>query len=303
MEHERVIVSHADVQHTAVMGDEREAAAKAGGMAKMEHERIIVSLAEEQHAAVMGDEREAAAKVRGTGIGKTEHERVIVSHADVQHPAVIRGERETAAKVNGMGIRKLEHERIIVRKACPADIQYAAVIRDEMEASAKARGTGIGKRPISAIIDKIRQGKAVIALTAEKVWVGFSYVEIWGHGEYVSNSGLIVNPVFRNMGVASRIKKRIFRLSRELYPAAKVFSITSGLAIMKMNTKLGFEPVTFSEITRDEGFWAGCKACVNYDILEKKAFKQCICTAMLYSPEEHGVRQAGVYLEKSEVLM
>lgn len=183
----------------------------------------------------------------------------------------------------------MEHDRIIVRKATLADIQYAATIRDEMEASAKARGTGIGKRPVSAIIDKIRQGKAVIALTADKVWAGFSYIEIWAHGDYVSNSGLIVNPVFRNMGVASRIKKRIFRLSRELYPTAKVFSITSGLAIMKMNSKLGFEPVTFNEITNDEQFWAGCKGCVNYDILTQKKFKHCICTAMLYTPQEHGV--------------
>lgn len=186
----------------------------------------------------------------------------------------------------------MEHDRIIVRKATLSDIQYAATITDEMETSAKARGTGIGKRPVSTIIDKIREGKAVIAVTADKVWVGFSYIEIWGHGEYVSNSGLIVNPLFRNMGVASRIKKRIFRLSRELYPAAKVFSITSGLAIMKMNTKLGFEPVTFSEITKDEQFWAGCKGCVNYDILQKKEFKHCICTAMLYTPQEHGISQA-----------
>ena len=131
----------------------------------------------------------------------------------------------------------------------------------------------------------------MVAVTAHKVWVGFSYIEIWGHGEYVSNSGLIVNPSFRNMGVASRIKKKIFKLSGELYPAAKVFSITSGLAIMKMNTKLGFEPVTFSEITKDEQFWAGCKACVNYDILQKKEFKHCICTAMLYTPQEHGISQ------------
>lgn len=188
----------------------------------------------------------------------------------------------------------MEHDRIIVRKATLSDIQYAAIITDEMEASAKARGTGIGKRPVTAIIDKIRQGKAVIAVTADKVWVGFSYIEIWGHGEYVSNSGLIVNPVFRNMGVASRIKKRIFRLSGELYPAAKVFSITSGLTIMKMNTKLGFEPVTFSEITKDENFWAGCKGCVNYDILQQKDFKHCICTAMLYTPEEHAGSRAGV---------
>lgn len=75
-------------------------------------------------------------------------------------------------------------------------------------------------------------------------------------------------------------------MSREKYPEAKIFSLTSGLAVMKMNNELGFEPVTFSELTSDEGFWDGCKSCINCPILMSKGRKNCLCTAMLYDPYE-----------------
>lgn len=197
----------------------------------------------------------------------------------------------------------MDNDRVIVRKAVLSDCKYAATITAEMEASAKARGTGISKRSVTAIMKKIREGKAVIALTVNKIWVGFSYIEAWSNGEFVSNSGMIVNPLFRGQGVASRIKKRVFQLSREKYPAAKLFSITSGLAIMRMNSKLGFLPVTFNEITRDPEFWKGCKSCVNFNILQKKGCQNCLCTAMLFTPpavqkeeEEKEARLlAGVY--------
>ncbi|MBW8688263.1 N-acetyltransferase [Chitinophaga rhizophila] len=178
----------------------------------------------------------------------------------------------------------MDNDKVIVRKAVLSDCKYAAIITAEMEASARARGTGISKRSVNAIMKKIREGKAVIALTVSKIWVGFSYIESWSDGTFVSNSGMIVNPAFRGLGVASRIKKRIFRLSREKYPEAKVFSITSGLTIMRMNSKLGFLPVTFNEITRDPEFWKGCKSCVNFNILQKKGCQHCLCTAMLYTP-------------------
>ncbi|GAA3918800.1 N-acetyltransferase [Chitinophaga oryziterrae] len=176
-------------------------------------------------------------------------------------------------------------EDIIVRVATEEDEQFAKIITDEMEASAKVRGTGIAKRSPAAIIEKIREGKAVIAVTTGNTWVGFSYIEIWSNGEFVSNSGLIVNPAFRERGVASAIKQRIFKLSRKKYPAAKIFSITTGLAIMRMNSRLGFEPVTYNEITYEERFWSACKSCPNYHILESKSFKNCMCTAMLYMPK------------------
>ncbi len=156
-----------------------------------------------------------------------------------------------------------------------------------MAASAAARGTGIAKRNPEYIENKMLEGKAVIAVTTNGAWVGFCYIETWSHGGYVANSGLIVAPDFRKSGVAKRIKQAIFNLSREKYPAAKIFGLTTGLAVMKINSELGYEPVTYSELTQDEAFWAGCKSCVNYDILTMKERKNCLCTAMLYDPADH----------------
>ena len=176
---------------------------------------------------------------------------------------------------------------IIIRVATPEDAHYAITITDEMEESAKARGTGIAKRSPEYVAEKINEGKAVIAVSTEGEWVGFCYIETWSHGEYVANSGLIVAPAYRKSGVAKAIKKRIFDLSREKYPEAKLFGLTTGLAVMKINSELGYEPVTYSELTQDEAFWAGCKSCVNYDILMSKERKNCMCTAMLYDPKDH----------------
>ena len=128
------------------------------------------------------------------------------------------------------------------------------------------------------------QGKAIIALTDTNEWVGFSYIEVWANGEFVSNSGLIVAPAYRGAGIASTIKAKTFELAKTMYPAAKIFSITTGLAIMKMNARLGFETVTFNEITQEDTFWTGCRSCVNYGILKSKNHQQCLCTAMLYTP-------------------
>lgn len=176
---------------------------------------------------------------------------------------------------------------IRIRIAEPADKHFAITITNEMAASAAARGTGIAKRTPEYIESKIDEGKAVIALTPSGQWVGFCYIETWSHGDYVANSGLIVAPEWRKSGVAKAIKKRIFELSRERYPNAKIFGLTTGLAVMKINSELGYEPVTYSELTQDESFWAGCKSCVNYDILMSKERKNCMCTAMLYDPADH----------------
>jgi hypothetical protein len=164
---------------------------------------------------------------------------------------------------------------------------FAQIIVDEMESSAKARGTGIAKRSAEYIKEKIREGKSVIAFTKGGVWAGFCYIENWSHGEYVANSGLIVAPEFRKGGLAKLIKKKIFNLSRQKYPEAKIFGLTTGLAVMKINSDLGYEPVTYSELTQDEAFWAGCKSCVNYEILMSKDRTNCMCTAMLYDPKDH----------------
>jgi len=180
----------------------------------------------------------------------------------------------------------LDNSKLIVRLATADDKQYADTITNEMEQSAKARGTGIAKRSPDYIVKKIDEGKAVIAVTADGTWVGFCYIEAWEHGKYVANSGLIVAPAFRKTGVATEIKRKIFSLSREKYPASKIFGLTTGLAVMKINSDLGYEPVTYSELTNDEEFWKGCKSCVNYEILMSKERKNCMCTAMLFDPVE-----------------
>ena len=164
---------------------------------------------------------------------------------------------------------------------------YAETICEEMASSAKARGTGIAKRSPEYIQDKMREGKAVIAFAPDGKWAGFCYIETWSHGQYVANSGLIVAPPYRKGGLARAIKKKIFDLSRQTYPEAKIFGLTTGLAVMKINSELGYEPVTYSELTQDEAFWAGCKSCVNYDILMSKERKNCLCTGMLYDPKDH----------------
>jgi hypothetical protein len=176
---------------------------------------------------------------------------------------------------------------LLIRVATSADSVYATTITDEMAASAAARGTGIARRTPEYIAQKIQEGKAVIAVTAEGEWVGFCYIETWSHGEYVANSGLIVAPAYRKSGVAKAIKQKIFQLSRERYPHAKLFGLTTGLAVMKINSELGYEPVTYGELTQDEAFWAGCKSCTNYEILMSKDRKNCMCTAMLYDPADH----------------
>lgn len=179
----------------------------------------------------------------------------------------------------------MNNQIIFVRRAKAEDVQYAEEIARETEASAIIRGSGISKRSPVSIMEKINEGKAVIAVTDLGEWAGFSYFETWENASFISNSGLIVSPKFRNSGVAKCIKSRIFNMSRRLYPNAKIFSITSGAAIMKMNSQLGFQPVTYAEITHDVNFWEGCKSCVNYNVLERKNKSNCLCTAMLYIPE------------------
>ncbi|MCP2025349.1 hypothetical protein L1276_000489 [Flavobacterium sp. HSC-32F16] len=151
--------------------------------------------------------------------------------------------------------------------------------------SAIARGTGISGRSPEFLIEKINKGEAVIAFADNGKWAGFSFISSWDNGRYVSNSGLIVAPEFRHTGLAKTIKRKIFELSRKKYPDALIFSLTTGLAVMKMNHELGFEPVTYSELTTDELFWENCKSCVNCPILMSKERKNCLCTAMLYDPK------------------
>jgi hypothetical protein len=163
--------------------------------------------------------------------------------------------------------------------------KYAQVISDCLADSAKVRGTGIALRTPEYILQRLKNGNAVIALEGER-FVGFCYIEVWGNKDYVANSGLIVHPDYRNRGLAKEIKKAVFELSRKKYPDAKIFGITTGLAVMKLNYGLGYQPVTFSELTDDPEFWKGCQTCANYDILTRTERKMCLCTGMLYDPSK-----------------
>ena len=175
---------------------------------------------------------------------------------------------------------------------------YVDTILDTIREAAKKRGTGIAERTHEYVATKMREGKAIIALNGDE-FAGFTYIEswgnkqyvatsgLWGNKQYVATSGLIVHPKYQGIGLAKRIKQASFRLARLRWPWAKIFSLTSGAAVMKMNTELGYVPVTFNELTDDEAFWKGCEGCINHDILVAKNRKFCICTAMLYDPALH----------------
>jgi N-acetylglutamate synthase-like GNAT family acetyltransferase len=187
-------------------------------------------------------------------------------------------------QTNHYSILLLKQVTMEIVIANESHFKYAAIICDTIAESAKVRGTGIAKRTPEYILKKLEKGNAVIALDDGK-FVGFCYIEIWGHNKYVANSGLIVHPDYRNQGMAKKIKKTIFELSIKKFPSAKIFGITTGLAVMKINYELGYQPVTFSELTDDPQFWKGCQTCKNFDILTRTEQKMCLCTGMLYDPE------------------
>ncbi len=180
--------------------------------------------------------------------------------------------------------KNIPMKKLIISIANENHYCYATEICEVISDSAKIRGTGIAKRTPEYIATKMKNKNAVIALYNGK-FAGFCYIEVWSHGKYVAHSGLTVHPDFRNKGLAKKIKEFTFKYSLKKYPRAKVFGITTGLAVMKINSDLGYKPVTFSELTRDSKFWKGCKTCANYNILVKKDYNMCLCTGMLYNPE------------------
>ncbi len=196
-----------------------------------------------------------------------------------------------------------EHQIQIVM-ASDIHLKYADEICKVIEESSKARDTGIATRKPAYIKKKISEGKAVIAIHTNGTFVGFCYIESWGaEKNFVANSGLIVAPEFRQLGIGKMIKKAVFELSTKKFPSANLFGITTSPAVMKINYSLGYRPVTFSQLTDDEEFWAGCKDCKNYDILERTNKKYCLCTAMLYDPLEIEKKKAEEkkYEEKSSI--
>lgn len=183
-------------------------------------------------------------------------------------------------------MEQTDNKEIEVIVAGPEHEVYVDTILQTIADAAKVRGTGIAKRTHEYLATKMKEAKAVIALSNGR-FAGFSYIETWGNKTYVTTSGLIVHPDFRGLGVAKRIKDLTFSLARVRWPHAKIFSLTSGAAVMAMNTQLGYHPVTFAELTDDEAFWRGCEGCINVDVLKRTGRKYCICTGMLYDPEEH----------------
>lgn len=177
-------------------------------------------------------------------------------------------------------------KNFVIEVASEEHIKYVPEILKTIEDAAKVRGTGIAKRKPEYVEAKMREGKAIIAMYGEE-FAGFCYIESWGHEEFVANSGLIVKEKFRGKGLAKDIKHKAFELSRQKFPKAKIFGLTTGLAVMKINTELGYVPVTFSELTTDPTFWKGCENCVNFDVLSRNNYTRCLCTGMLFDPAKH----------------
>ena len=190
-------------------------------------------------------------------------------------------------------------DKIIVQVATPDHAIYSDEICHLIEISAQQRGTGIARRAPEYIHQKIEEGKAIIALS-DKTLVGFCYIESWSDKQYVANSGLVVKHEFRSTGIATKIKRKAFERSRKLFPKAKLFGLTTSLPVMKINSELGYIPVTYGELTKDELFWDGCKSCVNYEILMSKDKINCMCTAMLHDPQMAGKKRWN-FMRKSKL--
>jgi GNAT superfamily N-acetyltransferase len=190
-------------------------------------------------------------------------------------------------------------KRIKIEIANEVHISYIDTINQTIEDASRERGTGIARRTYEYLKEKMVEGKAIIATDPNGKFAGFCYIETWGHGRFVANSGLIVTPEYRGLGLAKEIKRQAFTLSRKRYPEAKIFGLTTGLAVMKINHELGYRPVTFSELTDDDEFWKGCSGCVNYDILLRTGRTKCLCTGMLYDPGWEKSKKNGIIRKRS----
>jgi len=191
------------------------------------------------------------------------------------------------------------NKRIKIEIANEVHIPYIDTINQAIEDASQERGTGIARRTYEYLKEKMVEGKAIIATDKDGKFAGFCYIETWEHGRFVANSGLIVTPEYRGVGLAKEIKRQAFKLSRRRYPEAKIFGLTTGLAVMKINHELGYRPVTFSELTDDDAFWKGCSGCVNYDILVRTGRTKCLCTGMLYDPAWEKSKKNGKIRKRS----
>lgn len=185
-------------------------------------------------------------------------------------------------------------EKFTITRATEEYLKYVPEIEEAILSASRVKGTGIAKRSQEYLAEKIVQGKAIIAIHRDGSFAGFCYVETWGHEKFVANSGLIVVEKYRGRKLAYRIKSEAFMLSRKLYPSAKIFGLTTSLAVMKINSAIGYQPVTFSELTDDDEFWKGCQTCSYYDILFRTNRSLCLCTGMLYDPLVQGKKNKAV---------
>ncbi len=177
-------------------------------------------------------------------------------------------------------------KEIQITIASKVHLDYLPRIEEALYEASQQKGTGIAVRSKEYLEEKILQGKAIVACDSDGNWAGFCYIESWDHNKYVANSGLIVSAEYRGVGLAREIKQRALQLSAEIFPGAKLFGLTTSLAVMKINSDLGYRPVTFSKLTDDDQFWKGCETCPYYDILVRTKRDDCLCTAMIMDPAE-----------------
>lgn len=194
-------------------------------------------------------------------------------------------------------------EKFIVRNAGATDLRFVERIVEEIYHASQQKGTGIAVRSNEYISSKILEGKAIIAVTEDSRWAGFCYIESWGHNKFVANSGLIVAKEFRGHGLAKAIKEKAMHLSFILFPGAKLFGLTTSLSVMKINSDLGYRPVTFSELTDDNEFWKGCESCPYYDILVRTKRTHCLCTGMIKSPEKKDGEQEAGKIKANQIII
>ena len=150
----------------------------------------------------------------------------------------------------------MDTQQIDVMVADASHEVYVDTILDTIRKAAAVRGTGIAERTHEYVATKMKEGKAIIALCGE-TFAGFTYIESWGNKQYVATSGLIVHPDFRGLGLAKRIKQASFQLARLRWPKAKIFSLTSGAAVMKMNTTNNNNPPIITASTIDKMLCTG----------------------------------------------
>lgn len=178
-----------------------------------------------------------------------------------------------------------QEHNCIVRIATSEDYKYIGVIIEEMTLSAAKRGVHIIPRTPEYIMEKMNAGLAVIAINPENdEWVGFCCIEVWAHGKYVANSGLIVSPQYRGIGISRDIKITLFKQCRSKFPAARLFSLSTSPAVQHVNEELGYKVIPHADMLKDKFFLQGCTSWVNYVGLMNDKELSTRYVAMVFDP-------------------